>query len=55
MIDVDDDAPLPTPINYNLEFEEDEKNLAEALKELPSAERNTGKGSLQKEMATALT
>ena len=46
MIDVDEDAPLPVPINYNQEFEEDEKNLAEAVQELQSAQRNTGKGSL---------
>ena len=50
-IDFDEVPELPDPITYSTEMVEDEKILAEAQKELKSAQKNADLGSINREMS----
>ena len=53
-IDFDEVPELPDPITYSTEMVEDENILAEAKKELTSAQKNAELGSINREMSSML-
>ena len=54
VIDFEEIPSLPDPVSYEVEMKKDQQTIAEMKGELESAAKNVDKGSLNREMSSAL-